>query len=502
MEKSILQQINSAFCCPLKKINETLDNVTITTRSKIINIPPYDVMLHLIDIIPSRDDINILMSYSDDTVFEISSQNKPLNDDFDEFKKTVTICATEEDEIELSIYITKKIEDSRMSVYSASDFCDCLFSKSLYSVIRKMEYLFKTNDVMYLELLSDEDTTIITPTFALTTRGASSQLASTFSRSEKLRIIQENANIQSQLHNCLLPEDFNVTFSICDKKYISVLNILKTIFSAGYVSNVFSINEKEISLKVAGYRPNSCILHLEQGEISNLSIEHPNVWFDIYNWVYTGANPSDKIEIARNIISLHCQYKDILNIDKNLLHSMCSNYAVYLKNSVSQYIAIKEEVGRRIIQITQELEKSLEELTSNIKRSFLAILTFILSIIITHMQDAGMENIFSNRVKFLTFIVILGCITYEYLSWIEFVSSTKRIKRSKELFEKNYQEYFYKDEFERIINPELLQEHAISYDRVAQRYVIISIVFFIMILILVFNMNAILYYFQLIVAEF
>ena len=181
---------------------------------------------------------------------------------------------------------------------------------------------------------------------------------------------------------------------------------------------------------------------------------------------------------------------------------MCSNYAVYLKNSVSQYIAIKEEVGRRIIQITQELEKSLEELTSNIKRSFLAILTFILSIIITHMQDAGMENIFSNRVKFLTFIVILGCITYEYLSWIEFVSSTKRIKRSKELFEKNYQEYFYKDEFERIINPELLQEHAISYDRVAQRYVIISIVFFIMILILVFNMNVILYYFQLIVAEF
>lgn len=500
MENSVLKQMNSIFACPLANLNETLTELTATSELKYSEENIYKNIVKLFKLIPPRDQLSLTLLYSEDTHLIFSTGNIPSETEFyDILKKWPNVG---DSSVELSIKIKKTIKDSRLSVYSASKFCSTFFESSLYALISKMERLFAENDVIYLNLLSNEKVTIITQTLALTSEENSAKLATSLSRNEKLKTIHENANVQSLLHNCLLPEDFDIKFYNCDEIYISKFKALRTIFSAGYIANVFTIDKENVSFKIAGYRPNGCKLPLDLKIAETLNYDQHDVWFDIYNWIYTGASSSDKIEIARNLISLHCQYKDILNIDKNLLNSMYSSYAVYLKNSVSQYIEVKEEVGRRIIQITQELEKALEELTTNIKRSFFAIWTFILSIIITQIQDNQIENLFSPRVKFLTVIVFFGCIFYEHLCWTEFIEAVKRIKNAKKIFEISYKEFFQEDEYEAITSPHHLKAHINGYKKIARKYIIKSIIVLVITLISILNMDFLLCLFKLTAERF
>ncbi len=495
MENSVLKQMNSIFACPLTNLNETLTVLTATSELKYSEEHIYKNIVKLFELIPPRDQLSLTLLYSEDTRLILSTGNIPSEAEFyDTLKKWLDEC---DSSVELSIKIKKTIKDSRLSVYSASKFCSTFFEGSLYALVCKMEYLFTGNDVIYLNLLSDEKATIITQTLALTSEENSAKLATSLSRNKKLKTIHENANVQSQLRNCLIPEDFDIKFYNCNEIYISKFKALRTIFSAGYIANVFTIDKENVSFKIAGYRPNSCKLSFDHQIAGTLNNDQHDVWFDIYNWIYTGASPSDKIEIARNLISLHCQYKDILNIDKNLLNSMCSSYAVYLKNSVSQYIEVKEEVGRRIIQITQELEKALEELTTNIKRSFLAIWTFILSIIITHIQDNQIENLFSPKIKLLTVIVFFGCIFYEHLCWTEFNEAVKRLGEAKRIFEMGYKEFFQEDEFKAITSTHHLKTHINSYKKTAKKYVMKSVVVLLITLISILNMDYLLCLFKL-----
>ena len=67
-------------------------------------------------------------------------------------------------------------------------------------------------------------------------------------------------------------------------------------------------------------------------------------FYKIYRWIFQDSNEYDKIELTRHVISIHCKYSDILNIDEKTFLSIKSNYNIYLKENVDKYIELKNLV--------------------------------------------------------------------------------------------------------------------------------------------------------------
>jgi len=63
---------------------------------------------------------------------------------------------------------------------------------------------------------------------------------------------------------------------------------------------------------------------------------------EIFDWVYTDGNYTDKIGLARNLISIHLKNDNLLTLDEGTIHSLESGYDIYLKDNVKQYIEIKK----------------------------------------------------------------------------------------------------------------------------------------------------------------
>lgn len=61
----------------------------------------------------------------------------------------------------------------------------------------------------------------------------------------------------------------------------------------------------------------------------------------MYSWIFTDGNAADKAIIARNVLSLHCKYSSLIDIDELAFASMQSNYNLYLRNNVNQYLELK-----------------------------------------------------------------------------------------------------------------------------------------------------------------
>ena len=74
-------------------------------------------------------------------------------------------------------------------------------------------------------------------------------------------------------------------------------------------------------------------------EIKIQDIKYNREIVKIYNWIYEGGNTTDKAIIARNIISLHCKYSSILNLDGKTFSSIQSNFNLYQKDNVDRYLS-------------------------------------------------------------------------------------------------------------------------------------------------------------------
>ena len=119
---------------------------------------------------------------------------------------------------------------------------------------------------------------------------------------------------------------------------------METILSACLLASNSFIQDGKLKLQIMGQRSMEYHDTLE-------NIQGNNNLYKIYNWIYSGGSIVDKVIIARNIICLHCKYESLLNISDGVMASIQTNYNLYLRDNVTQYLELKNKVAEFITDI-------------------------------------------------------------------------------------------------------------------------------------------------------
>lgn len=137
--------------------------------------------------------------------------------------------------------------------------------------------------------------------------------------------------------------------------------------------------------------------------------------YEIYQWTYKGGNTSDKVSIARNIISLNFNPKS-LELTETVFNAIRSNYKIYERQNVKQYIEVRNKLSEILIDLQGKIDKIVSDFVNDYKRNIITLISFFISIIVIKVVSKGdFIGGFTNEILILSYsflIISVGLLIY------------------------------------------------------------------------------------------
>ena len=316
----------------------------LSERSKILDIefdysvesfPQYLQLVDLIQSFPQRDNVVISLTNENDDLFYLSSQDFSSQQEYDSFRRD---CEYSE-QISAKISINKNVKNGVISIYDFSSFAEELSELSLDGLLSSFSALLSESNQLIFEVFDKE---VLFKTKTMMFSSASQEVVlDPFDRDHRMNMCSETTHFFEQAIYQVLPDDFHIEINFEGNPLSEIFDKITHILSLIYLSSSASLNHETLELQVTGQRT------LEFQCQCATATPNPEL-YKIYNWIYTGGNPTDKALIARNILCLHCRFSDIQKIDGKTFASIQSNYNLYLKDSVSEYIQLTNKLAEFI----------------------------------------------------------------------------------------------------------------------------------------------------------
>lgn len=223
---------------------------------------------------------------------------------------------------------------------------------------------------------------------------------------------------------------------------------LKNILSFIYLANTATIVNGKVVLQ---FDPSANSFELD------LKLLAKNmVVAKIFNWAFKDDNCVDKVCIARRIISLYCRDSDaIISIEENVLNSVKSDYIIYQKNHVDQYIEMKNKISDYIVDSVEKIQDMSHYIADAFRNNFGAIVVFFITVILTDSID--LSQLFSDKEISPNFANI--CWFFTFATFVYFVVSMvickqkwNWIEQSYSNLKNNYKDVFDKKDIEEAFN--------------------------------------------------
>lgn len=427
--KKLLNKFNSYT---LNEKSDKLSNFNLTFElDSFPKLSTFYEIEELLKEFPERDLVEICIKSSDEDFFNIVMQNSVLkykgpeyivhSDNISEILKEFNELSTISNEIQIKVRIEKNYKDGIISIYLLDDFINWITDKDIYEIMTLFSnfYGYK-NDITFISY--DEKIKVLTETFQIIQNGELIN-KNLIDRQHILKARLDIVNVQKFELN-IIPEDFNIKeYEYKNGKLENKLNNIRDILSIIYISNISLINNKFLEFRINGYKSTEFKISYE--EIKN-RVKN-NYLYEIYKWIYNDGNLIDKSTIARNIISLHCRYQNILDIDDESINSIKTNYSYYLKTNTNDFLEEKKNLRLSIIEEGKLLSTALYGFIDSVRKSLLAYLTFLATLIISNTFAKGnFQDIFTFDIVHVITLIILGSFVFLLCSNIEANHKKKR----------------------------------------------------------------------------
>lgn len=455
------------------EVKEIFDNVTLRfTMPSSLNAN----ILQLFDelkTLSSRDTYELTLDIdgSDLKISECSAENlSSLNALLEE-----SDLLNEDRTINLKIW--KYLQEGKLSVYFFNEFVTFLTNQNMLNFLESISKRFDTFLTFEVFETIDEFGSE-TIKFVDTTSSVETKLSSSNQREKTLSLFLENANIQG-ISLKLLPDDFKFINKSKDELLNLLFDKVCVALSLIYIANVSELTSRgELNYKLSGYKTIS-----RQNEDLDHFVSEIEFLFKIYSWLYSDGNSSDKIGLARNVITLHTDESGRFKFDLEVWNAIQSNYQIYLKGNIQGYLEVKNKIGELVIDSSTKLYFVADEMTNAFKNNLLIILTFIVTVVLVNgLKDNGVDQIFSNTYLWVVFIISVLSILWLIMAYIEankrFDSMSANLKNILIL---NYNNILMRSEIDDSIDPVINDSHVYFKKQVNRNgiwWFIITVVFF------------------------
>lgn len=349
-------------------------------------------LLKLAEKIPSRDSFELQVDFQGD-VLTLTDTSKPA------WASVSTHLDAHDEPGDIRYELTvKKGLNGALSIYCMSAFGRYVELEELTSVLVALDSRF--NNGISFECLCPvsacgSDTVRFWP------QGQIPRVEGHLMRSRVLTSFRDNS-YSAGLKTDFLPSDFY----LLQRTNVPAINNFMDKACAAlcviYLANSSQIHSPErLSYKLVGYKS-------VEGEATFTEfVQARDGLYKIYDWAYGVGGSSDRIGLARNVVSLHVDRLQDLSDHPGLWNAIHSNYQIYLKANVASYLEVKNKITEFLVESTSKAHALVEDLVDSLKNSIFVMLTFLLTVVVVNgLKDTGSTVIFSAS---YFWIVVLLC---------------------------------------------------------------------------------------------
>lgn len=447
-------------------VSERMKVYEASFKFDIENAPEYSYFLDIIQSVPQRDKIKITLQDEDERFFDFS--------DLSEEKYNSFITQTLEDEtIDVKLKIDKEIAENHFSIYSFDEFAKDILSLPIEDAMISFSSLFKQATAFIVFDVYSPITMFATKTMFFLPHG-SGMVNIDFNRIQRIEDCKEVSYFYNFDTYEVIPDDFKITIDCENNPLKELFQKLMVLLSISFIATSSTISESHLKGIINGQRS------MEYNcEISRLPDNRH--LYGIYNWIYTDGSPIDKAIIARNVISLHCKYVPITEIDDKVMASIQSNYNLYLKDNVKEYLELRNKVAEFIRDIVSKTGEYATGLLDKFKTNIVAIFGFIFTVVLANIvSDQPLDNLFTKEITILIECILLGSFIYLIICYLQSRYEIQKAYDSYELLKLNYKEILTEDDLLEVFgNDEILNKMKKTISRSEKIYLGIWIIFLI-----------------------
>ena len=395
----------------------------------------FSELMEVIQKIPSRDEVRIFLSLENEDPFIIAKNST-------EAEYRAFIEETLEDEmIFTKIEINKTLADGHFSIYRYQKFVEDIVGLSMEDVLKTFSMFLDGAGKNIVFELFDSPNIFYTKTMYFLPVG-NREIDCNFSRTQRLLACRDNTYFYNQDSYGLLPDDFKIEVGYEGNPFKELFMKLETILAASFIASNATIQGGQMKLQIMGQRSVDYVCRLNE-------ITGNQVLYKIYDWIYSGGSSIDKAIIARNIICLHCKYEPLLNLDEKVLSSIQSNYNLYLKDNVGQYLELKNKVAEFISDIVSRTGEYATELLDKFKANVIAIFGFLFTVVIAGIvSDQPLNNIFTKDITVILELVLVGSVVYLFICYGQSKYQMNKVYESYEKLKKSYDKILTEDDIQ------------------------------------------------------
>ncbi len=460
---------------PLKKFLNLFNNSTplkIQERNTVFDIqfqlnfeelPEIKNIQNVICKFPERDLVKVFLSDDTDNTLTIDRAH--------EFRDSELLKSLDNDtQIKVQLHIQKEKKEGKFSIYNFEKFSEYIRSKSIFGTMELFAKLLDNEKAIVFELF---DSVAVFATNTLIFRDYTQDvIINDYDRLKQLQKCKENSCFFTFEDVKLLPGDFDFLIDCAQNPFKDLFREIETVLALIFISDRATIENKRLEGQIQGKR----ILNYEL-DLENTNILHNKVIVDIYNWIYTDGNLFDKAVLARNIISMHCQYVDILQMDERTFLSIQSNYKIYQQNNIQHYIEVKKQLGQYVLSTVDNVSDIIIGFSDKIKSNFIAFVTFVFTVALVNIvSNSPLDNIFTKDITLLLELILGGSFMYLLISKWEFDYKLKSIEKGYGNIKKVYLDLLDEQELEKVFNNEMIKGTLKEANSKRNIYIVIWIV--------------------------
>ncbi|MCI5512359.1 MAG: hypothetical protein MR436_18530 [Eubacterium sp.] len=433
----------------------------------------YSEWMDIIRGIPVRDEIRIFLESENEDSF-IMHRHTP------EEEYRAFIGETLDDEmIFAKIEINKKLSAGHFSIYRFQKFAEDITSLPTGEILKVFSMFLNETETNIVFELFDSINIFYTKTMFFLPLGNSEILCS-FNRKQRLLECRDTSCFYNQDAYELLPDDFKIEVGYEGNPFKDLFLKMETVLAASLIASNAMIQDGQMKLQIMGQRSVEYTCRLNE-------VNGNPVLYKIYDWIYSGGSSIDKAIIARNIICLHCKYEPLLSLDIKVLSSIHSNYNLYLKDNVAQYLELKNKVAEFISDIASRTGEYATELLDKFKANMIAVFGFLFSVVIADIvSDQPLDNIFTKDITVILELILAGSVVYLIICYGQSKYQIKKVYDSYENLKKIYDGILTEDDIRECFqNDCLIQDMKKTIGRSEKIYLFLWIAFLVALFVIV-----------------
>lgn len=401
---------------------ESWDSVDVTASIILDKIPDSTSFLKNIPLTSTRDSWEFkILDENSETILTIHSASGELIN-------LNEIEAYKELSISIKFIVTKNIQEGKLSIYSILDFTQYLGNVSLYSFLNALNK--RLEKILILECVNDKIETLNTSSISVVYKDVNSDIIGVNERAKRIHL-SEGLIHWGTYKLQLLPED--VYPSNCANPLYNIFKQASACLLIMYLFDYITITNNTLDAKLNGYK---ALNHtINTNKLSEINIDQKTIdqFFQVYCWGMSSGYVADKYSIARNILSLNLDTTHIL-ITSQVIDVIKSNFRVYEKENVQQYIQLRNEISNLLIDLQTKINDIAQSFTADFKNNLIVLVSFFASVIVFGViSEASPFVYFTNHIIILSWCFLI-------ISFFYWLYSCNELKKKTKLFYKQYEQ--------------------------------------------------------------